>query len=196
MNENSKGRIHLRKPISSLRVAYYGPAPVRVEEMTRIEKDAYERGRTEAEEVCQHQIMQARMQMSQLQDEVLANIQTRYLDFSNEFNEQLPDLVLSVVGKIWEGMEIDRPAILRAIDAALDQVGSSDEHLVLRLCPQDAALLQETESFNNRYPDLKVETDAELGSGDVAINSRFGIIDSRIKTKIRRVESEIKKAHQ
>jgi flagellar biosynthesis/type III secretory pathway protein FliH len=196
MQENSNGRIHLRKPISGMRVAYYGPDPLRVEEVARMGQEAYEQGRRDAEEVCQRQITEARMEMSQLQDEVLGSIQNRYAEFTEEFNHQLPDLVLSIVGKIWEGLELDRPALLRAIDGALDQVGSNSERLVMRLCPKDAALLQGTEAFMTRYPDLKVETDPELGSGDVVLRSRFGLIDSRIGTKIRRVESEIKKAHQ
>lgn len=196
MNDIAKPRIHLRKPISGLKVTYFGPEPVRAQTAEERENDAYERGKADAETVCERQILQARKEMAILQNEVLAEIQSRFEEFSNQFNEQLPDLVLAIVGKIWEGLVLDRPAILRAIDSALDQVGSNTENLVLRLAKEDAALLQETESFKTRYPDLVIETDPELTSGDVIIKSRFGIIDSRIATKIRRVEDEIKQAHQ
>jgi flagellar biosynthesis/type III secretory pathway protein FliH len=196
MNDTAKPRIHLRKPITGLKVTYFGPEPLRAETAQERENEAYERGKAEAEAVCERQILQARKEMEILQNEVLANMQNRFEEFSNQFNEQLPDLVLAIVGKIWEGLKLDRPAILRAIDATLDQVGSNTENLVLRLAKEDAALLQETESFKSRYPDLVLETDPELSSGDVVIKSRFGIIDSRIATKIRRVEDEIKQAHQ
>ncbi len=196
MTGEGNGRIHLRKPIVGMHVAYYGPEPVQAADADADKRKAYEQGRADAETVCQRQIMQARRDMAQLQDEVLASIQKRYAELSEDFNEQLPDLVLAIVDKIWEGLELDRPAVLRAIDAALAQVGSGDEKLVLRLSKRDSALLQEHESFHDRYPDLRIEADAELSSGDVLIQSRFGIIDSRIRTKIRRVEGEIKKAHQ
>ncbi|MBN1404011.1 MAG: hypothetical protein JW942_06040 [Opitutales bacterium] len=196
MDDSGNGRIHLRKPISGLRVSYYGPAPVPASDAERAQGEAYEQGRADAETVSSRQIMQARKEMAILQDEVLASIQKRYAELSEDFDEQLPDLVLSIVDKIWEGLNLDRDTVLRAIDAALAQIGSSDEKLVLRLCKRDSDLLQERETFMDRYPDLRVETDAELGSGDVIIQSRFGIIDSRIATKIRRVESEIKKVHQ
>jgi flagellar biosynthesis/type III secretory pathway protein FliH len=196
MNEALNPRIHLRKPITGLKVTYYGPEPIRAEQSADLEKQAYERGKNEAEEVCKRQILQARKEMSQLQNEVLAGIQTRYNEFSDQFNQQLPDLVLAIVGKVWEGLKLDRPAVLRAIDAALAQVGSNTDSLTLKLAPADAALLQETEAFKTHFPDITVETDPELTSGDVMIKSRFGIIDSRVSTKMRRVEEEIKQAHQ
>lgn len=196
MKEETKGRIHLRKPIASLRVSYYGPEPVKAKDAQAAEQSAYEKGREDAEQVCQRQIMEARKEMAILQDQVLSSIQNRYAEFSEDFNDQMPDLVLSIVDKIWEGLTLDRTSILKAIDSALEQVGSSDEKLVLRLCKKDATLLQEHESFMERYPDLRIETDAELDSGDVMIQSRFGIIDSRIRTKISRVEAEIKRTHQ
>jgi flagellar biosynthesis/type III secretory pathway protein FliH len=194
--ETLNPRIHLRKPIAGLKVSYYGPEPVSEADAHKREEEAYERGRHEAETVCQRQILQARKEMSQLQNEVLASVQSRYKELSDQFDEQIPDLVLSIVNKVWEGLVLDRPAVLRAIDAALTQVGGETQNLTLRLCPQDAALLQERETFKTHYADLKIETDSELASGDVVLRSRFGIVDSRIKTKLRRVESEIKKAHQ
>jgi flagellar biosynthesis/type III secretory pathway protein FliH len=196
MNETIKPRIHLRKPITGLKVTYYGPEPLRAEEAAEKENKAYERGRNDAEEVCRRQILQARKEMEQLQNEVLANIQARYAELADQFNEKLPDLVLAIVGKIWEGVKIDRPAILAAIDAALAQVGNNNDNLVLKLSTADAGLLQGTETFKNRFPDIIVEADPELQSGDVMIKSRFGLIDSRISTKIRRVEEEIKETRQ
>jgi len=196
MNETTNPRIHLRKPITGLKVTYYGPEPVRAELASELERKAYERGKAEAEAVCQRQILQARREMGQLQNEVLAGIQNRYDEFADQFNQQLPDLVLAIVGKVWEGLKLDRPAVLSAIDAALAQVSSNTENLILKLAPSDAALLQETEAFKTRFPDIVVETDPELTSGDVMIKSRFGIIDSRIATKLRRVEEEIKQVHQ
>lgn len=198
MNDTSANtpKIYLRKPIKGLRVAYYGPEPVRMEEVARREQAAYQRGQNDAQTVCQHQIMQTRGEMTQLQNDVLATIQNRYNEFTEQFNEQLPDLVLTIVEKIWEGLELDRNAVLRAIDAALVQAGNDTRELVLRLCPKDAALLHDTETFQTRFPDLKIETDPELTPGDVMLRSRFGIVDARIETKLRRVEEEIKKAHQ
>lgn len=196
MNETINPRIHLRKPITGLKVSYYGPEPIPAEESSRLVDEAYQRGKSDAEEVCQRQILQARKEMSILQNEVLSAVQNRYNEFSEQFDQQLPDLVLSIVGKVWEGLNLGREDILRAIDSALSEVGSDTQKLVLRLNPRDASLLQGTETFQTRYPDLKVETDPELVSGDVIIHSRFGIVDSRIKTKIRRVEEEIKKVHQ
>jgi flagellar biosynthesis/type III secretory pathway protein FliH len=196
MAEVLKGRIHLRRPIKELRVVFHGPEPVPASEAQTDAQAAYDRGRSDVEAVCQRQIVEARREMSQLQNEVLASIQSRFAEFEEQFDRQLPDLVLSIVGKIWEGVRMDRETVLKAIDAALEQVGSDTTKLVVRLSKGDAALLQESESFMSRYPDLSIETDPELGTGDVVIRSRFGVVDSRVGTKIRRIEQEIRKAHQ
>jgi flagellar biosynthesis/type III secretory pathway protein FliH len=194
--ETLNPRIHLRKPIAGLNVAYYGPEPISFAESQKREKDSYERGRRDSENVCQRQIMQARKEMEQLQNQVLSSVQSRYKELSDQLDENLPDLVLSIVNKVWDGLVLDREAVLRSIDAALSQAGVDTHDMILNLSAQDAALLQNTETFKTRFPNLTVQTDPELKSGDVVVSSRFGIVDSRIKTKIRRVEEEIKKAHQ
>ncbi|HNX05354.1 MAG TPA: FliH/SctL family protein [Opitutales bacterium] len=195
-SESASPRIHLRKPIAGMRVTYYGPEPVREAEANSREERAYQKGRRDADEACQRQILQARREMAQLQNEVLASVQTRFSELSAELDAALPDLVLAIVGKIWEGLTLSREDVLRAIDAALAEVGSDTKNLTLRLSKSDAALLQQKESFTERYPDITIATDPELKSGDVVLESRFGIVDSRISTRVSRVENELRKAHQ
>jgi flagellar biosynthesis/type III secretory pathway protein FliH len=191
-----KERVHLRKPIKGVRILYHGPEPIPAATVEQIEREAYERGRAEVEEVSKRQIMQARGEMKQLQGEVLASIQNRYEELSHQLDESLPDLVLAIVGKIWEGMTIDRETLIKSIDAALEQIGSGEEKLVLKISTADEKLLQGNEHFTARYPNLTIESDSELKSGDVVVRSRFGIVDSRISTKIGRVEKELRRAHQ
>jgi len=49
----------------------------------------------------------------------------------------------------------------------------------------DDALLSE-------YPEVKFFEDGSLQSGDCQINSRFGLLDGRIATKLRKIEEELK----
>jgi flagellar biosynthesis/type III secretory pathway protein FliH len=189
-------RIHLRKPIAGLKIAYYGPEAVSFDDAKKREDNAYAKGKRDSETVCQRQIVQARNDMASLQNKVLSAIDKNYKDLSDQFDEQIPQLVMAIVGKVWDGMKLSREDVLRAIDAALSQTGSDTQKLTLRLAKEDAALLQETETFKTRFPDIIVETDPELKSGDVIVRSRFGTIDSRIPTKLRRVEEEIAKAHK
>lgn len=189
-------RIHFRRPIAGLRIVGCGKEPVPFEESKKREDLAYAKGRSDAETVCQRQILQARNEMAALQNRVLASIERKYKEFSDQFDEQLPDLVMSIVCKVWEGMKIGREDILHAIDTTLSQTGSDTNNLVLRLSKDDAALLQETEAFKTRYSDIAIEVDPDLKSGDVVVRSRFGTIDSRIDTKLRHVREEITKVRK
>lgn len=196
LSEQENPRIHLRKPIAGMKIAYFGPEPVPESETRAREEKAYQKGRRDAEDACQRQILQARREMAQLQNEVLASVQSRYAELSAELDSSLPDLVLAIVGKVWEGLKLTREDVVRAIEAALAEVGSDTKNLTIRLAPSDAALLQETETFKTRYPDLTIATNPDLRTGDVIIESRFGIVDSRISTRVTRVENELRKAHQ
>ena len=42
------------------------------------------------------------------------------------------------------------------------------------------------------YPNVKFFEDPSLNSGDCQIKSRFGLLDGRISTKIRKIEDELK----
>ena len=42
------------------------------------------------------------------------------------------------------------------------------------------------------YPNVKFFEDSSLSSGDCQIKSRFGLLDGRISTKLRKVERELK----
>jgi flagellar biosynthesis/type III secretory pathway protein FliH len=199
MEENTttdNPRIHLRKPIAGLRISYFGPEAVSAEDAKKREDAAYAKGKRDAEVVCQRQIVQARADMANLQNRALAAIDKNFKELSDQFNDQMPDLVMAIVGKIWEGLKLSREDVVRAIDVALAQVGSDTRNLAIRLSKADYDLLQDASAFKARFPDLTIETDPELKGGDVVIRSRFGTIDSRVKTKLRRVGEELAKVHK
>ena len=43
------------------------------------------------------------------------------------------------------------------------------------------------------YPNVKFFEDSSLNSGDCQIKSRFGLLDGRISTKLRKIEEELKR---
>ena len=43
------------------------------------------------------------------------------------------------------------------------------------------------------YPNVKFFEDSSLNSGDCQIKSRFGLLDWRISTKLRKIEEELKR---
>jgi flagellar biosynthesis/type III secretory pathway protein FliH len=189
-------RIHLRKPIAGLKISYYGPEAVSAEEAKKREDAAYAKGKRDAEAVCQRQIVQARADMTNLQNRSLTAIDKNFKELGDQFNDLMPDLVMAIVSKVWEGLNLTRDDVIRSINAALAQIGSDTQDLVIRLSKADFDLLQDASTFKSRYPDLSIETDPELKPGDVIVRSRFGTIDSRVKTKLKLVGAELAKAHK
>ena len=43
------------------------------------------------------------------------------------------------------------------------------------------------------YPNVKFFEDSSLSSGDCQIKSRFGLLDGRVSTKLRKIEQELKR---
>jgi flagellar biosynthesis/type III secretory pathway protein FliH len=195
MPSDLKTTIRLTAPLKGVRVSYYGPETLRAAEVAVREEEAYARGHADAEAATQRQIVDARLQMKRLQDEVLEAISQRFNEFSRQFDAQMPDLVLSIVRKVWAGLELDREAILRVIDATLGEMAPGGGDMELCLSPRDAALLQDVKDFQTRYTGLRLVTDDTLRSGDVVLRCRFGVVDGRVETKIRHIEDEIREVH-
>lgn len=191
-----KHTLQFTKPLKAVRVVYHGPEPLRVNAVAEREQDAYERGYADAEGAAQQQIVQARMEMKRLQDEVLETVAHQFREFAAQFDAQMPELVLAIVRKVWTDLELDREAILRIIDATLGEMAPGGDEMTLLLNPRDAALLQDVEEFSRHYTGLKLVPDDGLRSGDVVLRSRFGVVDARVETKLRRVEEEIREVHE
>ena len=189
-------RIHLRKPIAGMRIAYFGPEAVSAEDAKKLADDAYATGKRDAETVCQRQILQARADMTNLQNRTLSEIDRNFKELNDQFNETMPELVMSIVGKVIDGVKLTRDDVLHAMDSTLEKVGEDTQNISIRISKPDFDLLQDPASLKASYPDIAIDADPELKSGDVVIHSRFGTIDSRVETKLRRIGEELAKAHK
>lgn len=189
--------MRLPKPIKGVRVSYFGPEPVRDTDVIDREQAAYRQGQDDAQTVCQQQILDAREEMRRLQDDVLGGISTRFEELCEQFNNQVPELVLAIVRKVLSGVEPGRETVIRAIEETLAELAPQSDTFQVHLHPKDADLLREgCSEFSNDYPGMELIDDPSLHMGDVVVRSRFGIIDGRVETKLRRIEAGIREVHQ
>lgn len=192
-----KASIRLPKPLKGVRVSYHGPEPLRGPNVSDREQAAYRQGQDDAQTFCQQQILEAREEMRRLQDEVLSGISTRFEDLCEQFNDQVPELVLAIVRKVLSGVEPGRETVIRSIEETLTELAPQSDTFQVHLHPKDAALLREgCSEFTSDYPGMELMDDPSLVPGDVVVRSRFGIIDGRVETKLRRIEAGIREAHQ
>jgi flagellar biosynthesis/type III secretory pathway protein FliH len=183
------------KPLKGLRISYIGKKPVPGDEAAETAKAEYKRGYQKAREFYERKIVNMQKEMAALQDQVLNKIEGNIKSLEKEINGNLPDLIMAIVRKIWNGMEVDHATLIRLIEEVLDQVSPGEEGLEVYLCPSDyGRLLQNDSGVSSRYPGLKIVEDKALSSGDVALRSRFGHVDARIQTKFRKMCEELKGA--
>ncbi|MBN2068694.1 MAG: hypothetical protein JW739_03570 [Opitutales bacterium] len=186
-------QMRLNKPLKGLRISYVGTAPVAAEKAQEMAKAEYKRGYQKAREFYERQIAGLRQEAAELQQQVLDGIRREMEQLKEEVNYNMPDIVMAVVRKIWTGLELDEKTLSRMIDEVLDQLSPGENDLEIFLCPADyGRLLNNDAGVSARYPGLKIVEDKALQSGDIALRSRFGHVDARVKTKFRKLCDELK----
>ena len=185
-------RIQLDEPIRGIRIAYRGPAPVSGEEAENLQQQAHRKGYDKAGDLYNRQILELRKEAVYLQETVLHNIEERFGQAMEEINSSLPELLLSMIRGIWSGLQLDRQTIENIVNEVLSDLSPEEEALEINLFPADFKLLQEGAGIlSDRYPSLKFKENSSLQSGDCLVRSRFGTIDAKVATKIKKLEIEL-----
>lgn len=158
-----------------------------------IEQEGYERGYGDAEALYQKQILQQRGEMAKLQNSVLQSLEQQFGQLTEEINQNLPDIIMAVVGKIWGGLQLEASNLASIVEDVLAELSPGGEKLELFMNPEDARLLRSYEGNPEKtFPLLRIMEDPQLKSGDVTLRSRFGHVDARIENKFRKIAAELR----
>ncbi len=178
--------------IRGVTLGYFGPPPLPLSEVAKREAAAFQRGKQEAAAVFDRQIVEMRQELLHLQQTVFQRLDDEFRQMQATVGERLPDLILALVRRILAGLELDPGAVKALVDEVLSEMSQGGEIEVV-LCPKDMELLGSAkEDFMNDYAGLKFTADAGLGSGDCMVRSRFGLVDARIETKLRKLDVELR----
>jgi len=203
-------------------VKHFGKPSVPAVNVGEALEKGIEQGKTHAQEFYQREIVKLREDLALRQAELLDQIGLKVDQTLEELDERLPDLVLGVVERVLPGIPIDSHAVEQIIRSLIKEFTNEDEALEVFLCPEDLALLKGINSkadaqtdnvddsgfasaiagiFDNLegddsllpdLPKVRFFEDETLSRGDCQIKSRFGLLDGRIATKLRRIEEELK----
>ena len=203
-------------------VKHYGLPSVAAAQSDQSATDAMQKAKTEATEFYQKEIAQLRDELGGRQGKLLSDLNTKIDQVLTELEERLPDLVMGLVERVLPGIEFDRQTIVQIVRSMITEFTNDEEALEVYLCPDDLALLKALNApdkpmpnneeeggfasaiagiFDNldgdnallpEFPKVKFFEDSSLGRGDCQVKSRFGLLDGRISTKLRRVEEGLK----
>lgn len=158
-------------------------------ELSRKTQEAYARGVDAARASGDQQMVEFRADMERLSDGVLKRLSELEPSMLSQLREALPALALDIARRLLSGFEPTAEIVERVCREALDQLFPEREGLELALCQRDADLLTRVNpGWLERYPGLRVRTDASLLPGECLVRSRFGLTDGRRETKIAALE--------
>ncbi len=215
-------KVHFSEPPLGFSVKHFGSPSVPSEMLIKASEESLAKGKTEAADFYQVEIKKLRDELGVRQNNLLGKINSEVVQTLQELEDRLPDLVLGLVERVLPGITFDRNAIEEITKSMIKEFTNDDEALEVFLCPEDLALLRgansqqspETEDnevggfasaiagiFDNLdgddsllpdFPKVRFFEDKSLSRGDCQIKSRFGLLDGRISTKLRRIEESLK----
>ncbi len=154
-------------------------------EVEALRQAAFHQGQDAARAFADKQLVDFRADVRHLQDGVFARLAELEPALLGEIRAALPGLALDLARRVLAGFEPPPEVIERICREALDQLYPERAGLELILSPRDAQLLtQLNPDWLQRYPDLRLQTDAALAPGDCQVRSRFGLTDARQSAKL------------
>ena len=158
------------------------------------EQAAYERGRREAGQTLQEELLRQREEFSRLQSGVLDALKQVVPSVVRDSEQALAALCLEVAQKLVAGLPISAEMVSAAVQEALGQVSEATEHLVY-LHPEDLDLLQQVDSpllaaaAGGRR--IQFHRAPEVSRGGCLVKTRFGVVDGRRETKLELMQKAV-----
>ncbi len=170
------------------------PRPTFTEaEMEAAKREAHHRGADEAARLLERQMLEQRGELIHLQAQTFTALVEQHAVLVQQVHEVVPELVLEAIARVLAGTPIDRETVIRIVTDLLGEVAPGREQVEVQLAPGDLNLISGyEENFREKYPAIVFRADAELRPGDCKVRSRFGVIDGRLATKLRALESFFK----
>jgi flagellar assembly protein FliH len=154
-------------------------------ELAALAEAAYRRGINDTRALADQQMVDFRADVEQLSDGVMQRLGGVEAALFAQLREALPGLALELSRRLLAGYEPPADVISRLCEETLAELFPERENLELAVSERDAALLTMLNpAWMQRYPGLRIRTDAALAPGDCQVRSRFGLTDARQSTKL------------
>lgn len=158
---------------------------------------AYDEGIQRANSEGNNIIENARQEADRIVTEAVQiknNIANDYKHTMESMEKEIIDLVLEVSQKVIE-KEIEKPDyIIGIVTDALDKAASKKD-TILKVSEEDYGFIVENKDkllFNiEGFGDIEVLKEASLERGSCLVETKFGIIDGSIKTRMQQIEQEV-----
>lgn len=174
----------MSKPLRAVTFAQPERAYSEVELQAAI-NEAYERGRAEAEA----SFHQERVAVLEEQKQILQKLAQHHETLVADFYRLFPEAVSEAVAKVLAGFEPNEQQLVRIVSELIAEAHPKSGGLEIFLSERDIEIFRSSEAqFEQKYPGICFVADPDLQPGDAMVRSRFGTMDGRISTKLKKLK--------
>ncbi|MBI5799097.1 MAG: hypothetical protein HZA92_00015 [Verrucomicrobia bacterium] len=167
------------------------PTAAEVDTLTRA---AYERGRLEGEQAVSEQLVRQRVEFSELQGGLLAELRGTIPRVAQECEATMITLALEAAQRLVAGLPISAKLVEAVVREAIAQANDASE-IEVRLNDDDLKLLKRAKSpllaAGEGPQKLVVVAAPEISRGGCLVHTRFGTVDAQRETKLENLRQSL-----
>ena len=154
-------------------------------ELADLREQARREGSEETRHFADSQMVEMRSEVQQLNEGLFDSLRQAETRLADQVRAALPGLALEIGRRLLAGWEPPPETVARICHEALDELFPETAGLELVVSARDARLLEQLNpGWLSEFSGLKIATDANLAAGDCLVRSRFGVVDSRGRTRL------------
>jgi flagellar assembly protein FliH len=166
------------------------PLLYRQEDLDQARREGAERVREQMAGEMEALRQASQKELEGLQAGVFQSISDRFNQALGQMRGLLPQLVVEATSRVLGGVEMEERLVRAVVEDLLSEVAPGTEPLEVELAEEDLGKLERgQEQFQKRFPSIRFRANPDLRSGDCLVRTRFGVVDGRLKTKLRGLES-------
>jgi flagellar biosynthesis/type III secretory pathway protein FliH len=150
-----------------------------------------EAGRQSMESFYNMQIIEYRKELATLHEHWSQNLKAHITQMETVFQQELPDMIVAVIQKVWSYLEWDANAVKAMIHEALVDYHPEEGDVEVYLSAPDIELFREM-GVELQYPGIAFKEDLNLKKGDCYVKGKFGLQDHRLETKLKPLRENLK----
>ncbi len=164
------------------------PGPGRIFSQQEYEagcSEARQRGADDAMEMMERQMLELRADVLHLQSRTFTELAAAHAAVIAQFRALLPELVTEAASRVLAVTPLSRDTVLKIVDEMLRNIEPGSPELEVRLASSDLeSIAGHDADFRERHPAIIFRADPDLKPGDCIVQSRFGMLDGTIWTKL------------
>ncbi len=196
MKNLSKSRIIRAKDagqISALKVPRPRPPQMTAADLEKLQEqarqEAYEEGRKEGFEFGHNEALEQFRQQFEDRlaafDRILESFQKPFENLDEQVENEIVELVISMVKQlVRREMKIDPNHVVGVVREAISVLPVSNQDITLMLHPEDAEIIREVFSLNNKEQTWRIIEDPVLKRGGCRVKSGDSQVDATLESRL------------